>query len=512
MTESRVQHLHQLAKYISEASSGLDLKLLIKDVNDTLAVPEPLGTPGALTLYGRAVGLSDDLPAHRAAGRAYLDDEIPQMWLGMTSVSAVEAMTALDDELGRIIDMGDDCLSALRDYADSIERAQELDASGRRTVGVAQHELRTIGFPQDFNWDTMRYARDLALEGIEQMTTAAFQVEEAARKLVRQLNELAAEAHLSRLRTSSLTGVDKLALTTAAVPADADDTGDVHDSNLILTADATGRASDRLDAMTPEERIRFDSILARATSPQERAYLVQALAAGHSIEEIRTFSGKIHGRDPKWLRNHLTPAYTPSGEDLANTQFDGRAWNQSEGPTCVPAATVLAHARIDPIYAFDLTTGGHPDDPRFDNGDAFQQRLHNEQLRIDDEGRSFVDDAVGSAGVDDDGKEHLADLELSGPTGRDYELHDLDTPMHRRGVLTEVEQSVDQGIPVLVTVEDQHGSHEMLIIDHEGDRLKVYNPWGYTTWINESDFVDGHMGASAPGVPSTVDDVTVGKR
>jgi hypothetical protein len=33
----------------------------------------------------------------------------------------------------------------------------------------------------------------------------------------------------------------------------------------------------------------------------------------------------------------------------------------------------------------------------------------------------------------------------------------------------------------------------MLIIGHQGNRLEIYNPWGTTNWVDEDDFINGHM-------------------
>ncbi|MFI8458277.1 hypothetical protein [Kitasatospora sp. NPDC085464] len=49
----------------------------------------------------------------------------------------------------------------------------------------------------------------------------------------------------------------------------------------------------------------------------------------------------------------------------------------------------------------------------------------------------------------------------------------------------------------------QSGSHQMVIIAHRGDLLELYNPWGATVWVSESDFVDNHMqGASDDRFPA----------
>jgi hypothetical protein len=43
----------------------------------------------------------------------------------------------------------------------------------------------------------------------------------------------------------------------------------------------------------------------------------------------------------------------------------------------------------------------------------------------------------------------------------------------------------------------------MMIIGHAGDRVQIYNPWGYTYWISESDFVAGKVDGIDADIPST---------
>ena len=89
-------------------------------------------------------------------------------------------------------------------------------------------------------------------------------------------------------------------------------------------------------------------------------------------------------------------------------------------------------------------------------------------------------------------------------TGTDYERQDLNSNADRRAVLTDVEKSVAQGVPVPVDVSGKEGAHAMTIIGQEGDKLQVYNPWGTTTWVSEDDFINGHMGkASNSDLPNT---------
>jgi hypothetical protein len=270
-----------------------------------------------------------------------------------------------------------------------------------------------------------------------------------------------------------------------------------------------------LDALGPDGRHGFNALLAGARSPQERAYLLQALAAGHSLAEIALFDEQIHehGDDPVWLRDHLTPASTavPAGVGrypIAVT-MDGREFTQGAEPTCVAGAAVLARARVDPLYALQLSTGGHPDDPAYDSGGGFASRLADEQTRVYREGRWFLQDWLGADGVLEPGAQDIVNDELGPATGRRFTVTDLTSPDERAYALSGVEHTVDTGIPVPFSVSDSSGSHELVVIAHDGNQLEIYNPWGYTMWIDADAWVNGHMDLLGKGVPATVDNVAL---
>ncbi len=99
----------------------------------------------------------------------------------------------------------------------------------------------------------------------------------------------------------------------------------------------------------------------------------------------------------------------------------------------------------------------------------------------------------------------IADDEIGKHTGAEYRNVDLDSRDKRQSALTEIERVIDEGKPVPVSVRGD-GGHQMMIIGHRGDQLEIYNPWGYTVWVSEADFVNNHMGgasdASLPNVES----------
>jgi hypothetical protein len=170
---------------------------------------------------------------------------------------------------------------------------------------------------------------------------------------------------------------------------------------------------------------------------------------------------------------------------------------------------VMARARVDPLYALQLTTGGHPGDPAFDNGDAFAQRLHDEQHRVYDGGRNWLQDLFHTDGMTDGQARDVANEEVAAHTGASYHEVQVHSAGDRRGVLLDVESAVDKGLPVTFSVHGGGEGHEMAIVGHQGDLLEVYNPWGYTIWISEDDFVSNHMNVVGDRVPSSLHAVNV---
>jgi hypothetical protein len=159
----------------------------------------------------------------------------------------------------------------------------------------------------------------------------------------------------------------------------------------------------------------------------------------------------------------------------------------------------MARANVDPLYALQLTTGGHPGDPAYDSADGFSQRLREEQQRVYDDGRNWVQDLFGADGMTSGQSEDIANDNIAPRTGVQYESHDMDDADERRAALDRAERAVDQGIPVPFATE----SHEMLIVGHDGDMIQVYNPWGYTVWMKEEDFINGDLSAVQQKTPAT---------
>ncbi|MFE4451546.1 peptidoglycan-binding protein [Streptomyces sp. NPDC056796] len=495
--------------------AGLSKKLLgagsknevLDLIDDALSVPRPGGDQGVLEglarLYlGQVGSVGSVFDQVDRVGRKGL----PEVWAGDTSVLAADAVNAAGRSATQMSEAFHGAAKVLLTLGDAIGAAQRKDEQGR---GQLLEQKKMLGGRDGFfddlhendeeEWDR-KNAAHFGSYAVDLMHEAVSEAQEATRVAARDLNKWAAEARAGKMGTSELTAVDKLML------ADTGVAGADPELNEILKPAELERASKRMDELDLDDEMAMERMLARSDNPQERAYLMKALAAGHSVADIGEFQDKIHGKDADWMRRHLTPVVTASDsmddEGLApngsnnNTDhatFNGQRWVQggdgSEG-TCVASSTVTSRAMVDPMYALELTGGpdGQEEDP-----EAFKQRLVAEQHRLHTEG----DGGENWGGMGPEGQERINDTAVGSATGTDYQRQDLNSAADRRAVLTEVERSVAQGHPVPVDVSGEKGAHAMTIIAQEGDMLQVYNPWGSTTWVSEDDFINGHMGKAS---------------
>jgi hypothetical protein len=105
------------------------------------------------------------------------------------------------------------------------------------------------------------------------------------------------------------------------------------------------RAQKKLEDMDGISRFVFNGLQAAAQSPQEKEYLLKALAAGHNIKEIADFAKEIRGKSPEWMHNNLRLTGDADGAPGLKQQ-----WSMSCGPT----TTQVIHGELDPIYALSV--------------------------------------------------------------------------------------------------------------------------------------------------------------
>ncbi|WP_328403472.1 peptidoglycan-binding protein [Streptomyces sp. NBC_00390] len=504
MTEStndRRQKLDGLRERISSAGSKNDL---IDAIEAALGVSAPVGDPKVIEALGkRYTGRTDEADAVSERINKIARRGLPQVWVGDTSVLASDVVGAASRDAQQMIKAFQGGGKALIALSDALETAQTKDGTGRGKL----REARTMlggkdGFFDDWHEDDdeeeLRLrARSLASHGVDDLHTAAAEADDAARVAARDLNKFAAEARAGQMDTDELTAADRLALA---------DTGNVRgdaELNEILSANDLERSGRAMDRLSTAEQTRMEILLVSASSPQEKAYLMKALAAGYGIGEVEEFGGKIHGKDPAWLQQHLTPittGMTPGRKGKEDQKFGDENWSQDDA-TCVPSSTVTARALVDPVYALELTGGpdGQDNDP-----DHFRERLHDEQFRMNEEGDGGYDGWWWDrhpAGMDSDGQEEISNKEIGPHTGGKYDTQEMDGADDRRGVLPDIEKSVADGRPVPINIsrKDENGDwvgHSLVIVGQEDGKLQVYNPWGTTAWVSEDDFINGDLSAA----------------
>ncbi|RZS30564.1 hypothetical protein EV193_11685 [Herbihabitans rhizosphaerae] len=494
----------ELGKWRALADTGgvLGITSLPDAIDAFLGTPAPKGNPATLrTMAGEYRKIATDADRTQADTDKLATQWLPEVWRGEAACNATDVVTAVAHELDHTVDVYNKAGGELDKLAASVEDAQRKHAGSRDPLHRAKNELG-----DDFDWARYERARTIALPGMDAVLAGIDTAKSAEETAARQFTDYSTQARANQLGSGHLSDSERLVLSQAAVP------GGPHADNLILSHNEAARANSRLDELPAGERARFEALLDNAKSPEEKAYLMKALAAGHPIDKVEQFGGQINGRDPVWLRDHLTPVYTPDGDRKPGEETEvtygcsTTQWEQ-DGPTCVASSTVTARAMTDPLYSMYLTTGGHPDDPAQTCPDAFNRRLEAEQRRVYDDNRPwYADNPEWAGGYDgmkrDEGLE-AANEEIGPPTGIEYEHRELEDAGDRRDVLDEVERAVDEGKPVPVQVTGDDGGHQMMIVGHEGDMLQIYNPWGELVWVTEDQFVNGGMDAAADGLPNT---------
>ncbi|WP_019926014.1 hypothetical protein [Nocardia sp. BMG111209] len=505
-TSPTAKALHSILSILDELRANLWMLDWFPDlgreaIGAALRPPGPGGDPAQVadlaSRYHKAerttAGAAEDLSAVSTSS-------LPAAWRGGAGETAAQAISALGGQMTEAIGSYHSGAGALSTFAVKLTAAQNRDAAGVSTLQAASRQA-TAGSVSKQQW--VKILADAAT-GCHGRLTARLLRDGAADDLTTLLNQLAADA---RAHTVRAPGVDPL---TAVVLSYTGDYGPSADAlSQLLTPAQLQRASQLLGGMSAGDRAAFEAMLAAAGSPQEAAYLWKSLAAGYSLKQIQQFDTVIHphGKDLGWLSDHLNPhlddpnttpgpdgKYTPGylgqthtttpDHDKPGYVYDWEFYNQQDVGDCVAASTVMARARNDPVYMLSLTTGqgplggSHPGDDR--PGTVAQ--------RVQDAYRGNF----AASGTD---PAQNAKVLLNTTTGSTYTTVSTNSVTDRQSVLPRVEAALNQGKPVPVDVVGPKGdAHQMMILAAQGDKLEIYNPWGFTEWVTKEQFVDGQLG------------------
>jgi hypothetical protein len=476
-------------------------------IDRALAPPSPTGSPGAINGQADAYAKAASQVAHVAEDlKAVAAGSLPAAWKGPVAETAAQAVTALSNEVGTAESTLTKAATALREWADALKSAQDGDAQGVALLKKAKDAIGPLGL----DVFALKSALQQANEGVAGRVTAAQLAQDTGTRTASTLNQLAGQARAERAAGGPTDALSAVVLATESNPG-----GDA-DAGTILSANALSRANSRLSGLSAADQAKFQQLLADSKSPEESAYLWKALAAGHSVADVEQFDSAIHGHgdDPTWLAEHLTPTMTnaATGKEGKDANFlsykgdqgaytDVQGWgvyDQGNVNDCVAASTVVAQANVDPTVMLKLTTGGTADGD--DSIQAFHDRLQKmydaqyvQGQQADGDRNTYPkeDGGLGSKGED-----LLANQDLDGTTGSKYHYVGLNSTEDRQNAVSQIEQSVDVGKPVPLDIRsDKNAGHQVMVIGHDGDRLEVYNPWGYTVWVSESQFVNNDLGS-----------------
>ncbi|HJP78801.1 MAG TPA: hypothetical protein VJ914_31295 [Pseudonocardiaceae bacterium] len=488
--------------------------MLAAAIENAITPPAPTGSPSAIN--GQAAAYAKTAAQCGLVAKdidAVATRSLPEAWHGAVAETAAQAVQAVGADVQNVQLVLDKAVPALEHWAQTLAWAQATDTAGLAVLNSAKSSLGFLGFEV---WNLPAAAQQ-ALDGVNMRIAAASAAQTTGTSTASLLNQLADQARAERIAEDSMDPLSAVVLAGETNP------GGSVDGGKILTENQLARGSQVLDGMSAADRATFQQLLAQCQSPQEAAYLWKALAAGHSLNQVQQFDAAIHphGNDPAWLAGHLTPAFeknnsnngtngtngsetttaaflTYQGQQFGN--LDSHGWgiyDQGGVNDCVAASTVVAQANVDPITMLNLTTGGTA------NGDdspaAFHQRMQNMFVQNYIEGQKADGDShtypKEDSGLGSSGETVLANQDLGPSTGSQYHYVSLDNDSDRQNALPGIEQAVDAGKPVPIDVTNGKEGHQLMIIGHDGDKLEVYNPWGYTSWVTESQFLNNQLGS-----------------
>ncbi|NEW50790.1 hypothetical protein GV792_12040 [Nocardia cyriacigeorgica] len=496
---------------LSPGYRGLLRAKLPEAIAVALRPPAPDGSPTKISKradgYVKSGKLCDEsaFDLSRVATRS-----LPSVWRGDAAETAAQVVRALSaqSEAAKIAFGG--AGAALTDFSEKLTLVQRTDTRGVALLRQAAKAIRENGADAEVR------ALQMAADGCHQRLKAAQIRDGAAEDAASALKECAALARAGRVKAPGISPASSVVLAyTGDFGFTADPLGD------LLTPIALERGSQLLNKLSASDRAAFDKMLADAHTPQEAAYLWNALAAGHSFADVQAFGRLIHphGKDLKWMYDHLDPHInsrntgTGRGHERELTYrtryftrtYDGKGFGferiyQQNKNNCVSASTLVARAANDPVFMLGLTTGEGPGavggaTPGDDSQGALRNRL------------TTIYDATDAKHPGGKNGSELFTNQLGPAAGSGYHNNQgVDTPAERREYLPAIESAVNEGKPVPITVvksdKDDPGAHEVIILAARDDKLEVYNPWGYTRWVTKQQFIDGEMGRVTGAAPN----------
>lgn len=260
----------------------------------------------------------------------------------------------------------------------------------------------------------------------------------------------------------------------------------------ILNQPAAERATKKYAGLSPDEKKKFDAAMEKATSDEERAYIMKAFAACHTPDECSAFGDKIRGKDATWMQDNLQLTGSSTGKGVQ------QQWSHS----CNATTAEAVRGQIDPVYALQV----HEENPNFyaiDGADAMKQnpRLATEQRDM------LTSEYSGSAAGKHSGI--AAARDAAGGQGR-WGSDLLNQQTDATGIayttvkdpalpVEAIDKGLATGAPVPIVIGNGPGeyTHYVLVTGSDAGPPKKYtlhDPWeGKTVDRTEDDIKNGHI-------------------
>jgi hypothetical protein len=284
----------------------------------------------------------------------------------------------------------------------------------------------------------------------------------------------------------------------------------------VIEARMADRVPGAVSALKDADYTALRTLLSNAGSDTERAFILKALASGHSLAEVTTFAGTIHGMTDAWLIQNLNVLQITSKTDTGA----GTGIIQQFGNSCGPTSVQVLRAEADPIYALSLNSAGPI-------GQASQTAVTNptsipntvtagEQSTI-----LTTHAAAGTGGAPvnraNPGGGAWVESDMNArkqATGVEYKRRDIGSDVSIDQALAILTVNLGMGIDVPIIVGSREGdfAHYVVVVRKDGKRYQIHDVWkGQTVWRTATDFRDGklnlpsgHMAISALAEPKLV--------
>jgi hypothetical protein len=415
---------------------------------------------------------------------------VPAVWEGESATRAAAALTATQQMMELAAPSMRSAAGLMEDYAEQVrglsrelavhkQALSEVVSDVDSALDVGRSLLATV-VPL-WDEDGLDDLLGKAASAVAGAISVFEQLEQAEDTLRRGMRDIIGKARAGAVDSPHLSPFDTVLLAVAGISGTADE------DNGILTTAQLRRAGDLMDALSPQEREELQALLQGAGSDSEPAYILKALAAGHSIAEITAFAGQIRGKSDAWLREHLS-LVDPGGR--GEVRFGGYSVEQFNSTTCGSTSILVARAMNDPLYAMTLTTDGNGNGL---SGAEFYDRLAAEEQRIHDSTNTLWPQSLGTSpwGLSGELNEHADSFGAQ----YDWRLVDDTDRGSVNPALDDAVGAVDAGYTVPVLIGDSYPAHYVLLVGHEGSNLVFYDPAGRLVVVSEDDFRNGNLGA-----------------